>query len=93
MSTPIPTARRNLAFRIEGLLRGKDRNEVPNLTAWQADLVLAAIEALDEGRFVEGEDIMMKAERPDLWERPGHAPGERKDVAQLLEALKRAVAE
>lgn len=92
MSTPIPTARRNLAFRIEGLLRGKDRNEVPNLTAWQADMVLAAIEALDAERFVEGEDLMMKAERPDLWERPGYTPGERKDLAQLLEALKGAVA-
>ena len=93
MSTPIPTARRNLAFRIEGLLRGKDRNEAPNLTPWQADLVLASIEALDEGRFIEGEDIMMKAERPDLWERPGYTPGETKDVAQLLEALTRATAE
>ena len=49
MSPPIPTARRNLAFRIKGLLRGKDGQEVPNLTAWQADMVLAAIRRWTRG--------------------------------------------
>lgn len=73
----IPTARRNLAFRIEGLLRGKDGQEVPNLTAWRPDMVLAGIEATDEGRSAEGEDVMMKAERPDLWERAGYVSADR----------------
>ncbi len=92
MSTPLPTARRNLAWRIEQFLRIQEAKPAPNLTGWQADTVLAAIEALDEERFGDGERTMMKAERPDLWEPATHVPVCHKDVSQLLAMLEKASA-
>jgi len=92
MSTPIPTARRNVAWRIEQLLGAQAAKAASDLTGWQADQVLAAIEAMDEECFADGERAMMKAERPDLWEPAGYLPVNRQDVAQLLAALERALA-
>lgn len=91
MSTPIPTARRNVAWRIEQLLRAQEALPSPTLTAWQADTVLAAIQALDEGRYADGEIAMMKAERPDLWEPKGYGPAAKVDVARLVELLQQAM--
>lgn len=79
MSTPIPTAGRNVAWRIEQLLRAQEA--MPTLTNWQAETVMAATTAVDEERFADGEADMMKAERPDLWQgarlRAGYQSGGR----------------
>ena len=61
MSTPIITARRNLAQRIGNLLR-KAGGDEPNLTPWQLGQVLEAIKQLEEERFAEGERTMSDAE-------------------------------
>lgn len=66
---------------------------VPTLTNWQADTVAAAIEALDEERFADGENAMMKAERPDLWQGGESSPATRVEVEQLLGLLKKALPE
>ncbi len=91
MSTPVPTARRNIAWRIEQLLRAQEALPVPTLTSWQADMVTAAIEALDEERFADGESAMMKAERPDLWQTGEPAPATRVEIERLTALLKRAL--
>jgi hypothetical protein len=84
---PHVTARRNLAQRIERLLRPQDGRPAPTLTDWQADQVLAAIEAAEEERFAVGERVMMKVERPDLWEPVGHLAVYTKVAEQLLKRL------
>jgi len=74
MSTPIVTARRNLAQRISKLLL---KGGEISLTAWQLRQVQSAIEQLEEERFAEGERTMSEAERPDLYEPGGLAPRNR----------------
>lgn len=91
--TPTPTARRNLAWRVEQLLRAQEAMPVPTLTNWQADTVTEAITALDEEWFADGQNAMMKAERPDLWQTNGSSPATRVEVEQLLGLLKEALAE
>lgn len=90
MSTPIPTAGRNVAWRIEQLLRAQEA--MPTLTNWQAETVMAATTAVDEERFADGEADMMKAERPDLWQGGDSAPATRVEVEQLVALLKNAAA-
>ncbi len=63
MSTPIVTARRNLAQRISKLLL---KGGEIGLTPWQLRQVQGAIERLEEERFAEGERVMSETERPDL---------------------------
>lgn len=63
----------------------------PSLTGWQADAVLAAIEALDGERFADGDSAMMKVERPDLWTPPDDVPSGRVDLVALFEHLKKAL--
>ena len=65
MSTPIVTARRNLAQRIANLLRKAGGDEL-KLTPWQLGQVREAIEQLEEERFAEGErdDVGGRASRP-----------------------------
>lgn len=92
MSTPIPTARRNVAWRVEQFLRAQEGMPTPSLNGWQADMVLAAIETLETGQFADGENTMMKAERPDLWEPAEYMPVGGKDIGQLLAALAKALA-
>ena len=92
MSTPLSTARRNVAWRIEQVLRTQHALPEPTLTNWQADMVMAAIEALDEERFADGENAMMKAERPDLWEPTEHIPADPWDLATMSALLKKAFA-
>lgn len=58
---PNPAGRRNLLWRIEAL-------EEKSLSGWQVQMVADARRAMDGGRYPEGEVIMMKAERPDLWD-------------------------
>lgn len=65
---------------------------VPALTNWQAETVMAAITAVDEERFADGEADMMKAERPDLWQGGDSAPATRVEVEQLIALLKNAAA-
>jgi hypothetical protein len=71
MSTPIITARRNLAQRIANLL-GKTGGDELNLTPWQLGQVREAIEQLEGGCFAEGERTMSEAERRDLYEPAGY---------------------
>lgn len=80
-----------MAWRIEQLLNAQQALPSPTLTGWQADTVLQAIEALDEERFADGENSMMKAERPDLWEPKGYGPAAKVDVARLVELLAKAL--
>ena len=54
--------------------------------------MLAAIEATLEERFDDGERIVMKAERPDLWEPAGYVASGRNDAAQLISLLEKAAA-
>lgn len=65
---------------------------VPTLTNWQAETVTEAITALEEERFADGQNAMMKAERPDLWEPAGYVPTERMNADQLLELMEKALA-
>jgi hypothetical protein len=60
MSTPIITARRNLAQRISKLLL---KGGEIDLTPWQLRQVQRALEQLEEERFAEGERTMSEAER------------------------------
>ena len=80
-------SRRNLAIRIDRLLHREGE-----FSGWQADQVLAAIEATLEERVDDGERIVMKAERPDLWEPAGYVASERNDAAQLISLLEKAAA-
>ena len=59
-STSIATARRNLAQRIERFLAAK-RESV--LTAGEATNITAALAFLESGRYADGEDAMMLAEK------------------------------
>jgi len=62
METPrsIATARRNLAQRVERFLAAK-RESV--LTAGEATNIAAALACLERGRYPDGEDAMMLAEK------------------------------
>jgi hypothetical protein len=78
------TARRNFSQRIERALQGE-------ITAWQADMIAAAIEQLGVGDFDAGERTMMKMERPDLWEASTAVEGGAKpDADALRKALEEA---
>ena len=59
-STSIATARRNLTQRIERFLAAK-RESV--LTAGEATNIAAALACLESGRYPDGEDAMMLAEK------------------------------
>jgi len=91
MTTPSAhsTARRNLAQRIERFLREQEAMPTPTLTGWQVDQALAAIELLEADRFAVGEHVIMKAERPDLWDARNYLPSHLQNVPQLLERSKR----
>jgi hypothetical protein len=95
LECPVPsdhsTARRTLARRIERFLREQGAMPTPTLTGWQADQVLAAIELLEADRFAEGEHVIMKAERPDLWDAPSYLPSHLQNVPQLLDRLQQVV--
>jgi len=60
MDTAIATARRDLAQRLERFLAAK-RESV--LTAGEATNVAAALACLESGRYPDGEDAMMLAEK------------------------------
>jgi hypothetical protein len=91
VSTPIITARRNLAQRIGNLLRKAGGGEL-HLTPWQLTHVQGAIEQLEEERFVEGERTMSEAERHDLYEPAGFVAKETIDRRQLVDQLAAVVA-
>jgi hypothetical protein len=84
MSTPIVTARRNLAQRISKLLL---KGGEANLTAWQLYQVQAAIGQLEEERFAEGERTMSEAERADLYEPGGCVAKEPIERQRLIDQL------
>jgi hypothetical protein len=89
MSTPIVTARRNLAQRIsKRLLKGGEIS----LTPWQLRQVQGAIEQLEEERFAEGECTMSEAERPDLDEPGGYVAKEPIERQRLVDQLTAVVA-
>ena len=92
MSTPIVTARRNLAQRIANLLRKAGGDEF-KLTPWQLGQVREAIEQLGEERFAEGERAMSEAERPDLYEPVGFVTNEPIGRRNLVDQLAAAVAD
>ena len=89
MSTPIVTARRNLAQRISKLLL---KGGEANLTTWQLCQVQAAIGQLQEERFAEGERTMSEAERPDLYEPDGYLAKELIERQRLVDQLMAVVA-
>ena len=91
MSTPITTARRNLAQRIANLLRKAGGGEL-NPTPWQLSQMREAIEQLEEERFAEGERTMSEAERHDLYEPAGYVAKEPIDRRQLVDHLAAVVA-
>jgi hypothetical protein len=91
MSTPIVTARRNLAQRIANLLRKAGGDEL-KLTPWQLGQVREAIEQLEEERFAEGERKMSEVERPDLYEPAGYLTNELVDRRHLVDQLAAVVA-
>jgi hypothetical protein len=84
MSTPIVTARRNLAQRISKLLL---KGGEISLTPWQLRQVRGAIEQLEEERFAEGERTMSEAERPDLYEPGGYLTKEPIERQRLVDQL------
>jgi hypothetical protein len=89
----LASARRNLADRIERFLRDQIAHPTPDLTGWQTDGVLAAIEALSAEEFEDGEYAMLKAEKADMFEPPDYVPAVRRDARrQLLDRLQRVVA-
>ncbi len=89
MSTPIITARRNLAQRIRNLvLKGGEIG----LTAWQLRQVQGAIEQLEEERFAEGERAMSEAERRDLNEPDSYVAKEPIERQRLVDQLTAIVA-
>ena len=90
MSTPIITARRNLAQRIANLLRKAGGDEL-KLKPWQLGQVREVIEQLEE-RFAEGERKMSEAERPDLYEPAGYVNNELVDCRHLVDQLAAVVA-
>jgi hypothetical protein len=90
-STPIITARRNLAQRITNLLRKAGDGELA-LNPWQLSQVQKAIEQLEEGRFAEGERTMSEAERADLYEPAGYVVNEPIDRRHLVDQLAAVVA-
>lgn len=59
------------------------------MTPWQLERTVDALEDLEYGRYPEGERIMSMAERPDLYELPGCQPG----PAAKVESLRRRLAE
>jgi hypothetical protein len=91
MSTPIITARRNLAQRIANLLRKAGGDEL-KLTPWQLGQVREAIEQLEEERFAEGERTMSEAERRDLYEPDGYVAKEPIARRRLVDQLTAIVA-
>ena len=91
MSTPIITARRNLAQRIANLLRKAGGDEL-SLTSWQLGQVREAIEQLGEERFAEGERTMSEAERADLYEPAGYVASEPIGRRLLVDQLAAVVA-
>lgn len=91
MSTPIITARRNLAQRIANLLRKADGDEL-KLTPWQLGQVREAIDQLREERFAQGERKMSETERPDLYEPVGYVTNKPIDRRHLVDQLAAVVA-
>jgi hypothetical protein len=89
MSTPIVTARRNLAQRISKLLL--NGGEI-GLTPWQLRQVESAIEQLEEERFAEGERTMSEAERRDLYEPDSYVAKEPIEQQRLIDQLTAVVA-
>ena len=89
MSTPIVTARRNLAQRISKLLL---KGGEIGLTPWQLRQMQRAIEQLDEERFAEGERTMSEAERSDLYEPGGYVAKEPIERQRLVDQLTTIVA-
>ena len=83
------TARRNLVLRIEAFLRERETMPTPTLTGWQADQTFMAIEMLDSEQFADGEWVMMKVEKSQLWEPAGYVAVVEYDAPQLLERLAR----
>jgi hypothetical protein len=91
MSTPIITARRNLAQRIANLLRKAGGDEL-KLTPWQLGQVREAIEQLEEERFADGERTMSEAERRDLYEPAGYVAAETIEGRHLADQLAAVIA-
>ena len=89
MSTPIVTARRNLAQRISKLLL---KGSEISLTPWQLRQVQGAIEQLEAERFAEGERTMSEAERADLYEPDSYVAKEPIERQRLVDQLTTIVA-
>ena len=62
MDAEIATSRRNLAQRIQRFLVRRRADGAP-LTAEEATNITAALSGLERGRYPEGEDAMMLAEK------------------------------
>jgi hypothetical protein len=88
MSTPIVTARRNLAQRISPVTQSRGRRD-------RSDTLAALSGArgdhqLEEERFAEGERMMSEAELPNLYEPAGFvtdAPIDRRHLVDQLTAV------
>ena len=62
MNTEIATSRRNLAQRIQRFIARRRADGAP-LTAEEATNITAALAGHESGRYPEGEDAMMLAEK------------------------------
>jgi hypothetical protein len=82
MASPIVMAQRNLRQRIAKLLDGERF-----LTSWQLDMIDRALDALEAGRYAEGEFIRARSVRPDLYYRPGFKKVREITVDDLLRRL------
>lgn len=87
------TARRNLVQRIDRFLWERIGPSTTDLSDWQANQVLKAIELLEGEQFAGGERAMMKAEKAAIFEPAGYAVAGRSTAGQLLERLSRVLAD
>ena len=85
MPPSILAARRNLAWRIERVLRGQIAT--PTMTGWQADQVFMAIEHLDGKQFADGERTMLMVEKAVIFEPADYVPAVQHDARTLLYRL------
>lgn len=82
MTNPPATAHRNLRHRIARIFVATG-----DLTPWQLERIVDALDDLEYARYPEGEWVMSMAERPDLYEPAGYKAGPAVKVEDLRRRL------